>query len=989
MGKFLMLMLCMLMSYMQLLAQNRTIKGRVTDDAGRPMPNVSVQVKGQNTGTTTNEQGEYTMTLPANAKTIVFTSVGAAGKEVNIGTDNTINTTLTAADQNMAEVVVVGYGTGRRIGTVVGSVATVNAERIQDRPTANAFDALQGKVAGLQVFTSNGEPSQTSSLRLHGTGSLGASSTPLYVMDGIPIDPGTVISLNPNDFETVSVLKDASATSIYGARAANGVIYITTKRGSANRPATITLQQQYGISNLANTDFYEQLMNRKELTDFYLATGIRTQAQIDQINRDFPGYDTKWYKVYYQDNVPMYQADLSISGGGGRTSYFISGSYLKQEGLAYRSGYKRYTLRSNLNTTVTDWFRLGLNMFFSSDERQLNPYGTNSTNRGLAPLAAPWYTPIDPATGKEYYGNIPGWGRNSPKFLADKVQETRRNVQFNPSGFIQITPIRNLNIISRAGIEGFDFITSGVTLPSLTPATPSGSASEALSRGLTKTITNTGEYKFTVASDHNFTALVGQEFIESQTKGISAGSTGQTDDRLVLVSSSSSGRTAGSSLTEYSFLSYFSRLEYNWKNRYYVDGSYRQDQSSRFGRDNRTANFYAVGAMWKAKEEKFFNGLKWLTDLTLKASYGTSGNSAIGNYESQALVSTTNYAGASGWNVSTPGNPLLGWEEQTKATVGINFSLFNRARFNIEYYNRTTENMLIDVPFPYTSGFASITSNVGALKNTGFDVTFDVDVLKSRDAFITPYINFNYNRNEVTELFQDKAYWIIPNTYVTWPVGQPVSFYMPIFHQINPQTGLPEWYLPNAKVDDRVTTKKDPSSVTPTFVEANLIQNTGIKRYPPFNGGFGFTSGYKGFFASVDFSFSKGKYLINNDAYFFNNPYQFPGFNQSKNVLDYWKQPGDIARNPKAGVQVWTEFDSRVLEDASFMRMKAATVGYNLPSGILSKTRVIKGVKAYVTGRNLLTFTKYSGPDPEVDSNLTYGVNPNTKQIAFGLDLTF
>lgn len=990
-----MLMLCMLMSCMQLLAQNRTIKGRVTDDAGRPMPNVSVQVKGQNTGTTTNEQGEYTMTLPANAKTIVFTSVGAAGKEVNIGTGNTINTTLTAADQNMAEVVVVGYGTGRRVSSVVGSVATVNAEKLQDRPTANAFDALQGKVAGLQVFTSSGEPSQLSNLRLHGVGSLGSSSTPLYVMDGIPIDPGTVISLNPNDFETVSVLKDASATSIYGSRAANGVIYITTKRGSANRPATITLQQQYGISNLANKDFFGRFMNANQLADFFVASGYRRRGQMDTTLAQYPN-DTKWVDYFYDKNVPMYQADLSITGGGGKTSYYISGGYLNQEGLAFRSGYKRYTLRSNVSTDVNNWFKLGLNLFLGSDKRQTNPYGSNSTARGLGLLAPPWFTPIDPTTGKQYDGLIPGWGANSPAYLERKVYGASKNVQFNPSGFITITPIRNLTFKTQAGLEAYDFTTSSGTLPSYNNYGGGGATYEYFSRGVSKTITNTGEYKFNIASDHNFTALIGQEYIDNTTTELSVGTTGQTDDRLILlqngpnVGTATAGTNPTSTKSEYAYLSYFSRLEYNFRNRYFIDGSFRQDQSSRFGANNRTANFYAVGAMWKAKQEDFFSGMKWLSDLTFKASYGTQGNSAIGNYESQATITSSNivYNTATGFGINAAGNPELGWEKQALLTVGVNFSLYNRARFNIEYYDRTTKNMLVSVPYPYTSGFSSIRENVGSLKNSGFDLTFDVDVLSPHSKVrITPYINLNYNRNEVTELFQNKEYWIIPNTGVLWAVGKPVSFSYPLFAQVNPQTGLPEWYVPaTGKIMD---TQKDPSKVTTAFSAASLEQNTGIQRYPPFNGGFGLTGGYEGLSLSVDFSFSKGKYLINNDRYFFENPRNFTGYNQWNTVNDFWKQPGDVATFPRTSVTLWTQFDSRLIEDASFLRMKGITLGYRLPSSILEKVGVIKGVNAYVTGRNLLTWTKYRGPDPEVDSNLALGTNPNTKQIAFGLDLTF
>lgn len=986
MRRLLIFMLGMLLISAQLLAQNRTVTGKVTDETGAPVPRATVQVKNTNIGTTTGDDGAFSISVPNNARILVISSVNFESDEFSIGSGNVVNASIKSTSAAMNEVVVVGYGTGRKVGTIVGSVTNVNGEKLQDRPTANAFDALQGKVAGLQVFTSSGEPSQLSSLRLHGVGSLGASSTPLYVMDGIPIDPGTIISLNPNDFESVSVLKDASATSIYGSRAANGVIYITTKRGSTNRPASITLQTQYGQSNLANVDFFNRFMNAKELSDFFVASGYRTQAQMDATLAQYPN-DTRWVDYYYQKNIPLYQADLSVSGGSGKTSYYVSGGYLDQEGVAFRSRFKRYSMRSNINTQVNNWLKMGLNIYYASDQRQNNPYGSNNTNRGLSMLAPPWFSPIDPATGKEYYGVIPGWGANAPKYLQDKIYSNSKNIQFNPSGNITINPFKNLTLKTQAGMEFFDFTTNSGTLPSYNNFAGSGATNEAFQRGVSRTITNTGEYKFTVAADHNFTALVGQEYIDNVTTQVNAGSTGQSDDRLILLSAGTGGFTASSSKTEYSYLSYFSRLEYNFMNRYYLDGSFRQDQASRFGVDNRTANFWAVGAMWRAKEESFLSGIKWLSDLSIKASYGTQGNSSIGNYESQALVGTTTYNGAAGWGISSAGNPELAWESQSKLTVGLNFSLYNRARFEIEYYDRVTNNMLVSVPYPFTSGFSSITENVGSLKNSGVDVHIEGDVLKAKRAYITPYFNLNYNKNEVTELFQGKDYWIIPNTGVLWAVGKPVSYSYPLFARVNPQTGLPEWYLPTSgKI---METRKDLNAVSSTFSAASLEQNTGIKRQPPINGGFGFVSGYAGFFLSADFSFSKGKYMINNDRYFFENPRLFTGYNQFKTVNNFWKQPGDVALFPSRNVTNWTQFDSRLIEDASFMRLKALTIGYNVPESILNRTGIVKGAKFYVTGRNILTWTKYSGPDPEVDSNIGLGTNPNTKQTAVGLDITF
>lgn len=944
-------------------------------------------VKGTKTGTITNSNGVFTLNIPANGKILVISAIGNTQSEVAIGSNANFSIILASTSTELDEVVVIGYGTAKKKDNVAGSLTKLEGDAVHDKPTANLLDAMQGKVSGLQVYSSSGEPSSTPSVRLHGVGSLGASNTPLYVLDGTPVSAGTIVSLNPNDIQSVTVLKDPSTTAIYGSRAASGVILYTTKQGSVNT-SKITVSAQYGVSNLISTtkDMFNSFMNTKQLTDFWVAVGYRTQAQVDATLAQYP-FDTKWYKTYYEENVPTYQADLNMSGGGGKTTYYVSGGYFKQEGLAYRSGYERYTLRSNITSKINNWFKFGLNLFGGLDKRQTNPYGTNSTNRGLALLAAPFYSPVDQA-GVEYPNLIPGWNRYNPKYLANNIQGLDKNIQFNPAAFVEFTPAKGLTFKTQAGMDAYDYTSSTLQLPSYVGSLGNGSAGESFDRGTINTITNTGEYKIKLGSDHDFTILAGQEFIKSVTTGFSGSSTGQTDDRLLLISSGPNNRNASSSKSEYAYQSYFGRINYNWKAKYFVDLSLRQDQSSRFGKDNRTANFWSAGLLWKAKKEGFLANVNWLTDLLVRASYGTSGNSAIGNYDNLATVGTGQYDGQTSFGISSAGNPQLSWESQSQTTFGVEVSLFKKVNLKVDYYIRETKDQLFSVPFPYTSGFSSILDNVGAIKNTGIDVELSVDVLKTRNAFVTPFLSFNYNKNEVTDLFQGRDYWVIPNTGVSYVIGQPVSFLYPIFSGVNTQTGLPEWYLPNSDPAKFVYSNTDKGSVTSTFSSAALQQGTGIQRYAPFNGGFGIDAGIKGFFMNANFSFSSGKYLINNDRYFFENPNQFPGFNQRSTILDYWKQPGDNATFPKYGVQ-FTQFDSRLIEDASFMRLKGLTVGYELPKSILSRLKVIKGASFSVTGRNLLTFTNYSGPDPEVDSNLSLGANPNTKQIVVGIQMQF
>lgn len=970
-----------------LMSQTKQISGTVTNkEDGFPMPGVSVIVKGTTLGVNTGMDGKFVISALEN-QTLVFSFVGMKSQEIPVAGKTVVDVLLENDLMNLDEVVVVGYGTAKKVGTVVGSLTQVSAAKIAEKPTANVLDALQGRVAGLQVYTSSGEPSQLSSIRLHGVGSLGGNSTPLYVLDGNAIDPATMLALNSNDFESVTILKDASATSIYGTRAANGVIYITTKRGTTDTKAKIRINSQYGTSSLANTDFFNSFMNTKQLTDFWVATGYQTQAQVDATLAAYP-FDTKWYKTYYKNSAPTYQTDLSISGGGGKTTYFVSGSYFFADGLAYRSAYDRYSLRSNINSKANDWLSVGLNLSASSDKRQTNQYGSNSTNRGLALLAQPYYSPVD-AQGVPYPDMIPGWNRYSPTYLADKLPALTKNAQLDGMTYLQLTPLKGLTIRAQAGMDAYDQVLSTKQMPSYKGSLNVGNASETFSRNVTLSTTNTVEYKFDVATDHSITLLAGQEGIRSISTSFYSYVGGLSDDRLMLLGAGTSAtRNVTSSQSEYAYLSYFGRLDYSFRDKYFFDFSVRRDGSSRFGVDKRYANFFATGLMWNAKKESFLENVAFISSLNVKASIGTSGNSEISNYLNLATVGTNLYNGGSGWSISTPGNPQLSWENQLKTTVGVKFALFSdRYRFNIEYYNRVTNNMLVDVPYPYTSGFGTVTSNVGSLKNTGVDIAVDFDILRGKDFYVTPYVNLNYNKNEVTKLFNDLDFWSIPNTGVCWIVGQPVSFFYPYFAGIDPADGSPTWYNPGTD-----PTKTSKESTTKTFASPGLNQFLGKPRYSPFTGGFGLNVGWKGIALQSDFSFALKKYLFNNDRYFFENPTSagFAGYNQSSRVLNYWKQAGDVTEFPRySSTLLWTQFDSRLIEDASFMRLKNLTISYTLPESLLRKTRFLSEVRIFVTGRNMLTFTKYLGPDPEVDSNLTLGANPNTKQFSFGADISF
>lgn len=974
MKKNLLLLLTLLLWAGASYAQTK-VTGKVTSaEDGTPVI-VSVAVKGTTVGVYTDLDGKYSINLPKDKNILVFSSIGYTTVEVPVNGRAVVDVQIKTDALNLEEVVVVGYGSAKKPGTVIGSIQQVSSKKIQEKPVANVMDALQGQVAGLQVFTSSGEPSATSSVRLRGVGSLTAGNTPLYVMDGIPIDAGTVLSLNQNDFESISVLKDASATSIYGARASNGVIFITTKRGSNSGDAKITVNASYGVSSLANKKFLSP-MNSEQLLAHQLEYGIITQTQFNTYKT--AGVDTKWVDYFFTDNAPTYAADLAVQGGSEKTTYYLSGAYFNQDGVVPRSKYEKYTFRSNIDSKLRKWLKVGVNLSGGYDERQNNGYTfqtSNSTSGGIfgTILNQPYHNPYGP-NGEKLY-KIPGLNRYSPDYLLEKQPSKSNNVQFNGSGYILLTPIAGLSIKSQAGIDAYDYRTSSKRLPSYEGSLNNGRTAESFSRGITRTITNTIEYKFDLYEDHSITVLGGQEGIGFIYDAFGASTTGQTDDRQTLLTNGPTNENPTNSKYEYLYLSYFGRVDYSYQNKYFFDFSLRNDNSSRFGKEKQSAVHYAFGAMWNIKKENFMSNIKEITKLTLKGSIGTTGNSSIGNYDHLALIGSNQYNGQPGRGLSSAGNPELSWETQILSNIGVSAEFFDRYRLDIEYYHRKTDNMLMNVPYPYTSGFSQVLANVGSMSNAGIDLTVGADIIKTKNSLLTFSATFNYNKNKITNLFYGLNEWVVPNTGVSYVVGKAVEFYYPVYAGVNPANGKQLWQIPGT------------DQTTEVYNEAALKQTTGKPRYAPIAGGFSINFNYKNFAISTDFSYVLGKYLINNDRYFSENPYNFRGYNQSERVLALWKNVGDITDVPKYGEV--RQFDTHLLENASFLRCKNLNVSYTLPKNWIKKTQLINSVKFYGTARNLFTVTKYLGADPEIDSNLTYGAYPNTRQYSIGVQIIF
>ena len=994
-------------------AQNVEVKGVVKDEKGDPLFGVLILKKGTQQGAATDMDGKYSLQAQV-GDVLEYTFLGMQTLSRKVTGNATINVVLKDDVQQLDEMVVTGYGTRKVASKTVASVAQVQGKEIAEAPTANAMDALMGRVAGMVVVTENGKPGESSNVTIHGYGNLykvlgnsEARTSPLYVMDGVPVSSSVMTDLSANDIESITVLKDAASTSIYGARAANGVVYITTKRGKRNERTRISVNHQVGFSTIASRKFFDDMMSPEEYMNFwseknpnyigFLMAGRRrgtTVAQAKEITNSYlqeNPYHTRWDKLYYRNFVPLTRTDVSVSGGTERTSYYLSMGHLNQEGNTYGSDYKRYTLTMSVDSDITKWLKAGMHLSVGHNETN-----SNNTSVGNYTINLPFYSPTD-ENGKEkdFINSIlgPSYGVFNPKYLVEKNPNFNQSQDILPIGYLTIEPIKNLVFKTQMGIQFSTSLTNAAHLPSFVnynnPSTKNiGNASESDARSLRKTLTNTLEYKFRLANLHNFTALLGQESIENRGRSTATSSEGQSVDGLVAVKDGTDKFETKQTRSVATYNSYFGRLEYNFRDRYFLDLSARRDGSSTFAKNHRYANFWAVGAMWRLKEETLFKNIKWLTDMSLRFSTGSSGNpNGGGDYSSVTEVRANQYNGSVGYEVDKLGNPDLLWEQQQKTTIGLNIVIARSTSFNIEYYDRRTKGALSRRETDLLSGFGNYPDNVADMGNKGIDFSFSSTIYRSmnNDLSIRPYFNINYNSQKILGIYDGKKQLIGEGRNYAYAVNEPIYYALPMFKGVNSDNGKPEWYLPG---DNKMETQTDDSKITNTFAES-LIQNTGKLRVPPINGGFGFNITYKAFTLDTGFNFTLGKWMINQDRLATENANAFGVANHSRKVLDYWKQPGDNARNPRLQELYFTQKDSRLLENASFLRLRNISLSYRMPEDIVKQIKFFDGIRFYGTARNLCVWTKYTGADPEYEQSIAMGAYLPTRQFTFGVELKF
>ena len=953
------------------------VKGHVVSaEDNEPMVGVSILEKGTTNGVITDIDGNYTLEIKGTASaTLLFSYIGMQSQAHAVSAKTgTLNVRLVSDAALIDEVVVVAYGT-RKKGTIAGAVSTVKAEKMENVPTAGFDQSLQGQTPGLTVISNSGEPSKAAVFQLRGTNSINSGTSPLFILDGTPISSADFNTISPGDIESISVLKDASSTSIYGARAANGVVDITSKRGLAIDKAKVTLRAQWGISQLASNDKWV-VMNTPERIQFEKEIGLDTGQDYDLLSRT----NVNWLDEVFNDRAPLQSYELSVNRATDRLNYYVSGGFYDQEGIAQSSSFRRYNMRANAEVKASNWLKVGTNTMMAyeeisqAEEGEPALYTPISGSRFMLPYWNPYNA--DGSLASENDGTWTGTGQNPIEWMANNPVSYKK-YKLLSTVFAEITPIQNLTIRGQFGADYSHSTAFMQSFPSYIINNNSGKAGRSSSDILSLSETLTANYRWALNDDHSFNFLLGQEGIDYQSSGFQVSTQGQNNDRLTNLLTGTRATSWPDSNSAYSYLSFFFRGEYNYKDLYYAEVAARTDASSRFGADHRWGMFWSLGFMWNIKNEAFLKDIEWLTSAQVKLSTGTSGNSEIPYYDHLALVSgDANYNDEAGIYPSQSGNEELSWEQTWANNVGVSFGLYNRVNVNVDFYHKKTTNMLMLVPQSYAiTGVGNRWDNIGAMMNRGVEIAIDGDVIRTKDFTWNLSANVSYNKNKLLELYNGVEEYVNSTTGLKYVVGHSVrEYFMNRYAGVNPANGDALWYT----ADGELTTE---------FREEDKVM-TGKSFDSPWVGGFGTSLMWKGLSLSAQFSWMAKRYVMNNDRFFEESNGLYSAYNQSKRLLyDRWKKPGDITDIPRYGVTA--QLDDRFLENSSFLRLKNLTLAYAFPQSLLKKTNFFTSARVYLQGQNLLTWTGFTGLDPEVATNVYRAQYPASRQFTLGIDVSF
>jgi TonB-linked SusC/RagA family outer membrane protein len=945
-------------------AQELTVSGTVTDSSGEPLPGVNVTVKSTNSGTTTDTNGDYKIETEGSA-TLVFSFVGFQTAEEPVNGRSTINIQLQEETKALDEVLVLGY-TQQSKEESSSSVVQVSGDDLNDVTATSATDALQGKASGVFVTSSSGQPGSETQVRVRGTGSISAGAEPLYVVDGVI--GGT---FDPNDVESMTVLKDASATSLYGSRAANGVVVVQTKSGSSGE-TEINVSSTVGWNQRSNGNF--DIMNSQQLYEYHQEIGNpNLQSEYQNIN-------TEWQDLAFRTGMTN-KYNASASGGNDQTTFYISGNYYNEEGTLVSTGYERFGGRANVDHEFRDDFRVNAQLsgrYTTSDNNPTGALYQSYTNM-------PWDQPYD-ENGELRTGKENDWiGRDQTNFLYPL------QYNYNNSNSKQLTA----NV--RAEYDVFDWLSASST----NRVTYSTSRNEVFSDSRTAAgSTNNGElYNFYSQNSsflssnllnfdqsfgpHSLSGVLGFEYEFNYADGMGGTGIGIFSG-LEVLDVTAEAFSIGGYKSDSKFISGLSQVTYDYDNTYFLKASFRRDGSSRFGQENQYGNFYSLGGSWILSNEAFFEDYDWLTNLKVRASYGTTGNAEIGNYLASGLYTySLQYAGDPASQPQRLENPDLTWEVAKMANLGFDIGLYERVDLTIDLYRKTNNDLLQNVRLPGTSGIESITRNIGSVRNDGLEIGINTTNIQGEFQWNTDF-NISFNNNEVLSLNEGED---IPNGNQRIMEGSDLrTWYMRKWAGVDPQTGDPLWVKQEKDDDGNVISETETSN----YSEATLMSVGSAS--PDFTGGFGNTFQYKGFRLHAFFNFVYGNDIYHSARQLFDSDGAYVTYNAMvlKDDWSRWEEPGDQATHPNpefGGNNNSNRPSSRYLEDGSYLRLRNVSFSYELPTSWTSDIGV-RSARVFVKGDNLMTFTSFSGMDPQVGVDGTAGTKyPISKKYLIGIEL--
>ena len=1039
-------------------AQERTVTGTVSNSDGIAIKDVTVQVRGGN-GTTTDERGTYSLSIGAGAKSIVFSYVGYQEQEVSIGNKGLINVTLERTDRRLEEVVVVGYGTQRKTD-ITANLTTVKGTAVADRPVPSFEAALGGRAAGVQITVPNGVVNNPPVFRIRGANSISLSTYPLIVIDGVATYTGdqgqtsapanALASINPNDIESIDIAKDAAAAAIYGSRAANGVVFITTKKGKSGKAKVgyngfVGITQPYGLPKILNAEQYVAFKN-VALANLKANVPATTGSFIIPTGPDGKPINTNWYDEVYRDGFSQ-SHNVNVSGGNDGTTYYMSSGYTKQEGILVGNEFERANILLNVDSRVNKAISIGGKLSYSNEKNLIagssgSLPGEGFASAGAARLAFALPPNVSPYTNSGAFNYASGTAIGAQGSLVNGANPytfnnvtmllalNRSNNEVNhlqSNVYLQIKPLSWLTLRSAYGIDNL-LIDNDIFFNPFhgdgfgTGTGPGGAATATFSKDKTWLWTNTAQADFTIANKHNINMLVGGEQQRRTFTGFGINRRTLSDSAYTDVQAGFvTNNQAGLGLGENYLLSYFGRVNYNFSRKYFLSGNVRRDEYSALGVKANT--FYGVSAGWEIAQEKFWADAgidKMFSSFKIRGSYGKVGNLAgIGNYATYSTYGSGLYGGNATLNFNVIGNNKIQWETSTKADIGATMGILkDRVTLDIAVYKNDINNLLLNVPQSPSAGVPGgvIFQNVGEMYNKGVELTLSATpIMKGAFSWNTS-LNFSSNKNEVTALApglneiltatsgletinktvvgKSAGYlWVVRTAGVDPATGKRIFLNaagQKVYFQFG---GLPAGQFTWSNADGTQYKKNGVAATINAADDAVLYQNA----QPKFYGGWDNTFRYGGFDLNILLTYQFGSYIYYGsnaglrDQRFWNN---------STDVLRYWSKPGDITDIPKpifgdntsnGGIPI----DVNVFK-GDFVKLKNVQFGYNLSKASLSKIN-INNIRFYVSAQNAAIFSKYPGPDPEVSSNgntpTAPGVDRNTlangRTLTLGVNVNF